>query len=303
MAKKKTLGSVLTGGFMHLLGCLPLSFHNRMARVIAPLIKGYRADVVYTNIARCFPYKDYSWVKATGKAFYLHLAQIITQTIWFGACCGENGRKRIRKSGIVKVENAAVLESLKEKYGRVVLLLTHSGNWELIGGIKEYMEDAGGSLDANEICVTYKKLDNPAWDAIMEDNRTAPVKDLGFDGYIETASILRYALQTSDRRMVYTFISDQFPYRETSSSLDFFNLGTPVMTGAAALASKLGIPLVYTHFKCRQDGGYILSFSVIEEDARGKDPQEMTEKYYRLLEDDIREQPWNYLWTHKRWKR
>ncbi len=26
-------------------------------------------------------------------------------------------------------------------------------------------------------------------------------------------------------------------------------------------------------------------------------------RYYKLLEADIEAQPWNYLWTHNRWKR
>ena len=30
--------------------------------------------------------------------------------------------------------------------------------------------------------------------------------------------------------------------------------------------------------------------------------EELMEKYYKLLEQDIIEQPWSYLWTHRRWK-
>ena len=25
--------------------------------------------------------------------------------------------------------------------------------------------------------------------------------------------------------------------------------------------------------------------------------------YYKHLEEDIQAQPWNYLWTHKRWRK
>ena len=54
--------------------------------------------------------------------------------------------------------------------------------------------------------------------------------------------------------------------------------------------------------KCREDGGYTVSFSLIAEDASAMTAREMLDEYYRLLEKDLREQPWNYLWTHKRWK-
>ena len=36
--------------------------------------------------------------------------------------------------------------------------------------------------------------------------------------------------------------------------------------------------------------------------AAGENPVELMQRYYRLLEEDIQKQPWNYLWTHKRWK-
>ena len=31
-------------------------------------------------------------------------------------------------------------------------------------------------------------------------------------------------------------------------------------------------------------------------------PEEITRRYYDLLEKDIKETPHNWLWSHKRWK-
>ena len=30
--------------------------------------------------------------------------------------------------------------------------------------------------------------------------------------------------------------------------------------------------------------------------------QDVMKTYYQLLQEDIEAVPWNYLWTHKRWK-
>ena len=83
---------------------------------------------------------------------------------------------------------------------------------------------------------------------------------------------------------------------------DFMGQPTKSMDGAVALARKLGMSVVYLGMKCREDGGYTVSFSLIAEDASAMTAREMLDEYYRLLEKDLREQPWNYLWTHKRWK-
>jgi len=40
----------------------------------------------------------------------------------------------------------------------------------------------------------------------------------------------------------------------------------------------------------------------IAENASESTVSDIMTQYYKLLEEDLREQPWNYLWTHKRWK-
>jgi KDO2-lipid IV(A) lauroyltransferase len=46
-----------------------------------------------------------------------------------------------------------------------------------------------------------------------------------------------------------------------------------------------------------------MTFVPITEHAGSMDPLDITQKYFNLLEADIKAQPWNYLWTHRRWKK
>jgi KDO2-lipid IV(A) lauroyltransferase len=39
------------------------------------------------------------------------------------------------------------------------------------------------------------------------------------------------------------------------------------------------------------------------DDASKTAEHELTDMYFRMLEENIREQPHLWLWTHKRWKR
>jgi lauroyl/myristoyl acyltransferase len=31
-------------------------------------------------------------------------------------------------------------------------------------------------------------------------------------------------------------------------------------------------------------------------------PEAVMNEYYKLLQRELEEEPWNYLWSHKRWK-
>ena len=308
MRKNRSFGVLLTEGILHLHGLLPLGYHRAMARPIAFLmgkVFHYRTDVVMTNLARCFPDQSYDGLKQIRDRFYRHLACIFTEMVWFGACRGEKGRKRLRRSHIVEISNAGELNRLLAAAPQLMILQAHTGNWELIGGILEYAYDTPLDIQPDAIAVTYVNQHSALWNAVMADNRTAPVADTGFDGYVETAQILRYVLERRDRKFTYSFITDQKPYRPVgkNAEVSFMGQRTQTMTGGAALACRLDMAVVYLRFECREDGGYRMTFVPMAEHAASSTPEEIIKAYYGLLEEDIRKQPWNYLWTHKRWKK
>ena len=138
----------------------------------------------------------------------------------------------------------------------------------------------------------------------MAYNRTAPVADLGFEGYVESSQVLRFVLERKDRKFGYSFITDQYPYRAVGkrSEVEFLHRRTLTMTGGAALACKLDMAVAYLRFECREDGGYRMTLVPLADHAGSHTPEELIGTYYKMLEEDLQRQPWNYLWTHKRWK-
>lgn len=263
----------------------------------------YRSDVVTVNLSRSFPEKTYDELKAIHKRFYRHLATIFTETLWFSRCRGDKGRKRLRDSHIVEFTNPEEFNRLYGGAHQLMLLQAHTGNWELIGGILNYSYGTPLDFTAKDIAVTYLRLHNPRMDRRMARYRTAAVADQGFDGYLEAGEVLRFALKNRDRKFVYVFITDQYPYNSHDNiRVDFLHQQTPTMTGAAALAAKLDMAVGYLRFEAREEGGYRMTVVPISDHAAGENPVELMQRYYRLLEEDIQKQPWNYLWTHKRWK-
>ena len=104
-------------------------------------------------------------------------------------------------------------------------------------------------------------------------------------------------------------ISFHLPHTQANQVLqDFFqgtflNQRTEAMGGAAVLACKLGMSVAYIRWRQEEQGHYKMTFVPLVENAAESTPGQILEMFYKHLEEDIQAQPWNYLWTHKRWRK
>jgi len=301
------LGVFLLKVPLRLLGLLPLRVHYALGRFVAWLAEDvvrYRRDVVMHNLTKAFPEKNVWDLKPIRKAFYQHFGELVAEAVWFGGC---RNAKRLRRARLVEVENPEVAARLFEAAPSMVVMYSHCGNWELYGGIESYnYTDRPLPFNEQNFCVVYRELSSRAWDDVMRDNRFAPLKDRKhFPGYIETKDLIRYAYSHRDEKKIYNVNTDQRPYFESPANMDvdFFGQQVQTMTGAAALARKLGMSVAYLSMRRERRGHYVMRYEPICEDASKLGVEEIMQQYYRLVEADIRQQPENYLWTHQRFAR
>ena len=301
------LGVFLLKVPLRLLGLLPLRVHYALGRFVAWLAEDvvrYRRDVVMHNLTKAFPEKNVWDLKPIRKAFYQHFGELVAEAVWFGGC---RNAKRLRRARLVEVENPEVAARLFENSPSMVVMYSHCGNWELYGGIESYnYTDTPLPFNEQNFCVVYRELSSRAWDVVMRDNRFAPLKDRKhFPGYIETKDLIRYAYSHRDEKKIYNVNTDQRPYFESPANMDvdFFGQRVQTMTGAAALARKLGMSVAYLSMRRERRGHYVMRYEPICEDASKLGVAEIMQQYYRLVEADIRQQPENYLWTHQRFAR
>ncbi len=300
----RKIGTWLLLGLLRLLGLLPLRAHyalGRFASWLAERVVRYRCDVVDHNLALCFPDKSDKERMAIRKDFYRHFGEIVAETVWFGAC---RNPKRLRRQRLVEVDNPDVAARLFDAAPGMVVMYSHCGNWELLGGIESYgYSDPPLPFTEQNFCVVYRELSSKVWNDIMRDNRLAPLHDRKhFPGYIESKDIIRYAYAHRDEKKVYNLNTDQRPYFASPANLDIEFMGQHVrtMTGAAALARKFGMAVTYQSMRRDRRGHYSLHYTPLCEDASQVSVDDIMKRYYMLLEQDIREQPANYLWTHRR---
>ncbi len=297
------LGVDIARGVVKVVGKLPLKVHYVFADFVAWLagkVIGYRNDVIMINLARSFPGKKYWELQKIRDDFYRHFAEIFTEAIWFGA----SDYERLYKSGLVTVVNPEVLNRCLDESRSVTVMFSHCGNWEILGGFLGYRTATGEKVKMTEqqIKVVYKELHSAFSNEFFLRNRVAPLEEVGTECEIESSRILRHAIKHRDEKNVYIYIADQYPYMAAHDIGTFLNQKTPAMLGAAGVAAKMGHSVVYMKMKRVERGRYEMEFIPICMNASELTPEQITRRYFDLLEEEINQTPANWLWSHKRWK-
>lgn len=299
----RTRYTLLRGLFLTV-GHLPLKVHHFLSPVLAFLaekVVKYRREVVEGNLRICFPEKTDSEIARLRHGFYRHFADLIAETIWFGAC----SNRRFVRSRILETTNPEQMQRIAALQTNTVMLASHFGNWELIGGIP-FSNYTGREFPITEdnVCVVYRRLSDKDFDKIMRLNRIAPLlRPEAYSGYVESEELIRHMLRHRSDGRNYLCNTDQRPYFEGSGnvSVDFFGTRVPTMSGVVAIARKFGLSVVYMSMPKASRGHYRLTFVPICDDASKMSTEEIMQRYYDLLEADIRKQPECYLWSHRRW--
>ena len=76
----------------------------------------------------------------------------------------------------------------------------------------------------------------------------------------------------------------------------------PVFSGAETMARKMDLAVVFLKVSKVKRGFYQAEFIPITTAGKSTKEHEITDKFLRLTEEQIRERPEHYLWTHRRWK-
>jgi len=146
----------------------------------------------------------------------------------------------------------------------------------------------------------YRPIKNPYFDRLIKKIRSR------HDAYMipqKTAAEIIREKELKNERGVYGFASDQSP-RPTSKSYwrTFLGIDVPVFTGAERLARELNIPVVFGKIKRVKRGYYELEFKLISDQSKDTAVNQITDVYTEWLEEQIKEDPSQYFWTHKRFK-
>lgn len=254
--------------------------------LIVYYIIGYRKKTVRENLALAFHNLSAEERLVIEKKSFRHLCDIFLEMIKTMTI----SKKEISKRFVFT--NLEVYKKLEEKEKSIAMMLAHYASYEWVISMNYYVNFSAIAI--------YKKIANPYFDKLVRDIRSR------FKAYLVTTketipTIIKN--NKSGELSVYGFASDQSP--KISSAFHwqkFMGIEVPVHTGAEMLAKKYNMNVVFLKVIKVKRGYYEASFKVLSENAKEVPNYEITDKFLKLVEQQIHEAPEFYLWTHKRWK-
>ena len=247
----------------------------------------YRKEVSRQNLRNSFPEKDEQWIRDTSRKFYRHLADIILEDIKVLTLPQRKLAKHYRYI------NLDILESIAEENKSIILAVGHCGNWEWMGNTLApmYPQYKGYAI--------VKPLKNKQFDSFMNGLRNRYIKD----SIIYMKDTLRTMVKRKNTVSIYAFAADQTPSNPKAAYWDeFLNQDTPFYTGIEKIARTLDLGVIFIDLYREKRGYYVGEISLITNSAKITKENEITEAYISKLEESIRKRPYNWLWSHRRWK-
>ena len=249
----------------------------------------YRMKVVKTNLRNSFPEKNERELAVIRRRFYRTLAEIFVDTINLAGLTPEKGRSLLTVKG---------LEEQKERVGGRdwIAMTAHFGCWEYCS--------FWGLYDPTQIVVAvYHPLRSRIVEAFYQRLRNGD--------YATTVAMkesLRFYLRNraggiGGRNLVMGLIADQNPPRRPDSRwFRFLNQDTIFFDGGEKLPLRCQLPVYFVKMERLRRGRYEMSFELIYDGKEEVAEYEITQRYVRMLEAEIRRRPELWMWSHRRWK-
>ncbi len=252
----------------------------------------YRRKVVRENLRIAFPNKSEKERLHIEKDFYLYFCDMIAELM-----AGRHLSNEEMKQHVI-LGNTAQLQQATLQHGGAFVMMGHFLNWEWLGNM-------GLQITNEEVtfATIYKKLKSPFFDDLMRSWRTKRCGEM-----IEMKQLLRHIVNSkgdeSVNPTIYGMGGDQRPTRQGRAKqyeTVFLNRRVGMITGTGQLATKYHFPVFFIQVEAPKRGVYKATFIPIYDPEKDNlTTEEITERFTRLLENNVIALPARYLWTHRR---
>lgn len=248
----------------------------------------YRRKLVTKNLKDSFPEKSDKEIAIIRRKFYRNLAEVIVNTVVMARMDEAECKRRM-----VFTNNDEIVKILGDR--NCIAMTSHLGCWEYYG--------FWGMWLPNHILVAvYHKIHNEIINELYKRLRDHE-RELPVASYDSLRFFIRNREGYEGKRLAFGLISDQNPPRLPDSHwYRFLNRDTLFFEGGEQLATKFGVPVFYVRQHKVRRGYYEASMEMIYDGVEQVEQYEITERYVRLLEEDIKACPEMWVWSHRRWK-
>ncbi|MGN6454564.1 MAG: lysophospholipid acyltransferase family protein [Steroidobacteraceae bacterium] len=245
----------------------------------------YRERVIRENLSKAFPGFNEPQLREVMRRYYLGFAQMLMEIIKSVRMPAAELHQR------VSILNLEAPRALLAQGQSVLLVAAHQGNWEWM--LLSLSIELGYPVDA-----AYKPLVNPWAEREMKKLRTrfgsrlVPAKDLLPD-IIKRRDVVRAVAMVADQEPTTS---------ERKYWTRFLGRDTAFYMGPEEIARATHFPVFFIAMRRTERGYYEMEFQPLAPGGQVGRSGELTERYARLVEQQIYAAPPDWPWSHKRWK-
>lgn len=245
----------------------------------------YRKKVIRTNLRNSFISKSDSELLQIERAFRRHFTDLVIETVKLQHISREELSTKM-------YGDLSLLNKLYAQSKSAVFVLGHRGNWEIA--------NLYASIHFPHDCiVVYKPLSSKPMEDWFCEVRTQFGSEV-----VPMRNIYTELKKPREKPFIVFLVNDQSPNPKSAYWTKFLNQDTGVFKGAEVIARTLDLPVVYCDIERDPStrGLYKLSLDLITETPNDLPENSILEASVKYLEKDIKLDPANWLWSHKRWK-
>ena len=239
------------------------------------------------NLTRAFPDKPTGELLKIIKETYLSFTLTFVEFPSITRFNKNNLHRHVRVKGLEHYEKA-----LREGQG-ILLFTAHYGNWEF--------GNAALAVLSRPPHFMARRLDS----AFLEHFSTSLRSPLGI-GNLHKANAMRMVLPLLRKGEAVILLIDQNVAAREGVFIDFFGRPACATTGVALMAMHTGATVLPIFTTRTENGTYLTEIGpalpTVKTGNRDEDLLTNTQNYNKIIEDQVRKYPGQWLWLHRRWK-
>lgn len=246
----------------------------------------YRKEIVLQNLKFAYPDQSREFIHTTIQEFYHSFCDQWVETLKLLSMPLSEVQKRMKG-------NWDIFEQAVQKgNGKVVVLLGHQFNWEW-GNLATPLNFSG------RYAGIYLPLKSTTIDRLLLYIR----KRSG--ALLIPANDLRSGFrELENKNHILAFIADQSPANLKVADWHLFmNRPAPFLNGPEKVARLQQAAIVWVGLRKIRRGYYQLQATLFCSNAKELAPGAITKSYVSFLENELKNSPPNWMWTHRRWKK
>lgn len=272
---------------LRLLSKLPLPVlqaSTPLIYVIVYYLARARRAVVQENLAQAFPEKTALERRQTGQAFYRHYSEVMVEMVKSFSISKQALLDR------VTFNDAEILQEYLDNGQAVLATAAHHCNieWLLLACSAKF----SCPFEAIYRPLSDTQLEKLSYDAHRRFGGT-PIND---------RAVVKEIMARRNVPRIIAIVPDQSPnVGDDKHWVSFLNQETAFFLAPEVVAKFAKYPVVFLGMQRTGRGRYQINVSRLAEPPYTNDHL-ITERYVSLVEQQIRNDPSNWLWAHKRWK-